>query len=274
MLVAARHRLLRVTDLSVSFSREGGEAQAVLNGLNFSIDAAEVVGLLGESGCGKSTTALAILGLLPPAARVGRGCIEFGQADLRRLGERELQAIRGAQISMIPQEPGIALSPVMRVGEQIAEVIRAHRPCHRRLRRAVAEEVLAEVGFRHVERIYDAFPHQLSGGQLQRVTIAQALVCRPQLVIADEPTSSLDAASREEILALLRKLRRDRGIAILLISHQPAVLAALADRVLVMYGGRIVEEGRARDVLENPKHPYPQALLACPWSIHEHATMA
>lgn len=274
MLAAAKHRLLRVADLSVSFPREGGEAQTVLNRLSFSIDAGEVVGLLGESGCGKSTTALAILGLLPAAARVGGGSILFRDADLRQVGERELRAVRGAQISMIPQEPGIALSPVMRVGEQIGEVIGAHRPCHRRLRRAAAEEMLTEVGFRHVERIYDAFPHQLSGGQLQRVTIAQALVCRPQLVIADEPTSSLDAASREEILALLGKLRRDRGIAILLISHQPAVLAALADRVLVMYGGEIVEEGWAHEVLENPKHPYPQALLACAWGKHEHATIA
>jgi len=263
-------QLLSISNLSVWFSGASG-LTPTLSSLRLALAPGQVIGLLGESGCGKTTTALAILGLLPAAARVASGSIRFAGRELLGSSEAEMRALRGAQISLIPQEPGIALNPVLRVGEQIGEVLRAHLPWGRKQCRMAAEEMLAQVGFSDVPRIYQAFPHQLSGGQQQRVTIAQALVCRPQLVIADEPTSSLDPASRAEILALLKRLRHSIGVAMLFISHQPAVLAEIADRVVVMHKGRIVEEGPTAQVLENPQHPYPQALLGCDWSRESYA---
>lgn len=263
--------LLRVTGLCVLFPGPGGDGPPAVDSLSFTVHRGEVVGLLGESGCGKTTTALSILGLLPSSAQLAGGSIHFGGQELLGCSERAMRKIRGAQISLIPQEPGIALNPVMRVGEQIAEVLRAHRPWNRTRRRAAAEEMLATVGFRETRRIYEAFPHQLSGGQLQRVVIAQALVCGPRLVIADEPTASLDRTSRVDIISLLDRLRRDLGVAFLLISHQPAVLAALADCVLVMRAGKVVEAGNTLQVLRHPRHPYPQALLASVRSHTEHA---
>ena len=231
-----------------------------LSEIDFELGQGEVVGVLGESGCGKSTLALSILGLLPASARV-EGSILFHDQDLLHLSESQLRTVRGAQISLIHQEPGLSLSPVMRVGEQISEVLHAHRPMKRTLRAEECKAMLCEVQLGDVDRIYNAYPHQLSGGELHRVAIAQSLICRPELVICDEPTSSLDVTIQAEILNLLRKLKRKVGIAMIFITHNPALLAGFADRVLVMYEGKIVEEGRVSQVFRRPLHSYTNELL-------------
>ena len=228
--------------------------------IDFEIGPGEVVGVLGESGCGKSTLALSILGLLPARARV-EGSIRFHNQDLLQLSESRLRIVQGAQISLIHQEPGLSLSPVIRVGEQISEVLRAHRPMKRILREQECKAMLREVQLAEVDRIYNAYPHQLSGGELHRVAIAQALICRPELVICDEPTSSLDVTIQAEILNLLRELKRKFGMALIFITHNPALLAGFADRVLVMYEGKIVEEGRVSQVFRRPLHSYTHELL-------------
>jgi ABC-type glutathione transport system ATPase component len=228
--------------------------------IDFEIGPGEVVGILGESGCGKSTLALSILGLLSATARV-EGSIRFHDQDLLLLGESQLRTVRGAQVSLIHQEPGLSLSPVMGVGEQISEVLRAHRPMKRTLREQECKAMLREVQLGDVDRTYNAYPHQLSGGELHRVAIAQALICRPELVICDEPTSSLDVTTQTEILSLLRELKRKFGMAMIFITHNPALLAGFADRVLVMYDGRIVEEGRVAQVFRRPLHSYTNELL-------------
>ena len=220
----------------------------------------EVVGILGESGCGKSTLARSILGLLPTAARI-EGSILFHDQDLLHLSESQLRTVQGAQISLIHQEPGLSFSPVMRVGEQISEVLRAHRPVKRTVREQECKAMLREVQLGDVDRIYNAYPHQLSGGEFHRVAIAQALICQPELVICDEPTSSLDVTIQAEILSLLCELKRKFGMAMLFITHNPALLAGFADRVLVMYDGKIVEQGRVSQVFRRPLHSYTNELL-------------
>lgn len=240
--------MLDVRDLRVNYP-----AGSVVRGVSFGIGPGEGVGLLGESGCGKSTTARALLGLLSGGAAAS-GSVNFRGREMLDLSEKELQPIRGAEISMIFQEPRAALNPVLRVGTQVAEVIRAHG-CH-----ADWRGVMARVGLD--ARIWEAYPHQLSGGQLQRVLIAQALACGPMLLLADEPTASLDSVTRAGILELLIQLR-NAGIAMLTITHAPAVLTGLAGRVLIMYAGQIVEAGPRERVYARPLHPYTQALLAC-----------
>ena len=254
--------LLKIEDLSVQYA-SGRVASQALCGVSCEIHSGEVVGILGESGCGKSTLALAILGVLPPSAESSRGSIQFRGHELMSLSEREMRSIRGAQISLIGQEPVMALNPVRRVGSQVADVVAAHNDWSGDRCREVALEVLSEVGLREPDLISRAYPHQLSGGQRQRIVIAQALACRPALLVADEPTSSLDTTLQREILELLKKLRSSHGLTILLIGHNPAVLAEIADRILVLYAGQVVEEGRAEDVLNSPFHPYTQALLRC-----------
>ena len=255
--------LLRVHDLSVRFCSDSAAEIPAVDGVSFAIAAGEAVGLLGESGCGKTTTALSLLRLLPPTGRVVRGSIRFRERELLTLDEHELERLRGAEISLIFQEPAVALNPVMRVGDQITDVIRAHQGWSRRRCRAEAESVLAQVRLSDTARIYTAYPHQLSGGQRQRVVIAQALACRPALVIADEPTAALDTTIQMEILALLKELKERFQLALLFISHSPSILAGLADRLMVMYAGRIIEEGRLEQVYRNPLHPYTQGLLRC-----------
>lgn len=218
--------------------------------------------MLGESGSGKTTLSLAIPGLLPAAARVARGSVRFESAELLGLPERRLRAIRGAKISFISQEPAQALNPVMRVGRQVAEVARAHRPWSGAECLRHAGRVLEKLCGADAARIAASYPHELSGGQRQRVAIAQALALEPALVIADEPTSALDASLGAEVLAMLADLKR-RGAAVLLVTHDPGILAGVAERVLVMYAGRIVEQGRVSDVREGALHPYTRALMAC-----------
>jgi len=245
----------------VSYARRAGPgAVPALRRVDLDIARGEIVGILGESGSGKSTLALAILGLLPGNAEV-EGAIVLEDENLAGAVESRWAAIRGAKVAMIFQEPGLALSPVMRVGDQIAEVIRAHRQVGKKERKQEVEAILREVQLPEVERIYRSYPHQLSGGELHRVAIAQALVCRPELVIADESTRSLDVTMQAEVVEALRDLKRKFGSALLFITHNPALLAGFADRVLVMYGGRVVEAGPVGEVYRRPLHPYTKGLL-------------
>jgi peptide/nickel transport system ATP-binding protein len=250
--------LLSVRGLTVNYG--GKRPVSALSDINFDLAPGEIVGILGESGSGKSTLAVSILGLLSAKAS-SHGLIQFQDRELMTMGESSWREIRGSKISLIFQEPGLALSPVMRVGDQIAEVIRAHRPGSRASRKKECREILSEVGLTDVDRIYEAYPHQLSGGQLHRVAIAQAVACRPQLVIADEATRSLDVTVQAEIMDVLRDVNRKFGSALLFITHNPALLAGFADRVLVMYAGRIVEDGPVTQVFRRPLHPYTKGLL-------------
>ncbi len=253
--------LLQVRDLTVSYSDGRNLQVPAVAGISFDIHAGEAVGLLGESGCGKTTTALSVSRLLPSSANIIAGQVRFRDRELLELPEHDMERIRGGTISMIFSEPSSALNPVLCVGDQIAEVIRAHRPWGRSRCRVEAETLLARVHLQDAAHVYRAFPHELSGGQNQRVLIAQALACRPSLVIADEPTTSLDTLTQAEILDLLRHLKASSQTAFLFISHHPGVLARLADRLLVMYAGRIVEEGGLNEVYSSPMHPYTQGLL-------------
>jgi peptide/nickel transport system ATP-binding protein len=250
--------LLKVRDLAVEFG--GDQVYRALDGISFDIGQGEIVGLMGESGSGKSTTALALLGLLPSDSTRVTGSAIFRDRNLFSFREREWERIRGAEISLVFQEPEIALSPVMRAGDQVAEVIRAHRKWEWRRCRAEASATISRVGLAD-ERFSRAYPHQLSGGQRQRVVLAQALACEPALLIADEPTASLDARSQSELLALLQNLRNQTGVAILLISHSPEVQATLADRLLILKEGRILEQGTFDELHHAPSHSYTRKLL-------------
>jgi ABC-type glutathione transport system ATPase component len=240
--------LLQVRNITVEFPVSRAAAHTAVDNVSFDVDAAEVVGLMGESGCGKTTLSLAMLGLLAKEQAAVSGSVMFRGRELLGLDERLLARVRGAKISLVPQEPGIALSPVMRAGDQIAEVLHAHRKWDWAQCRVEARSWLARVGLMPIDRIYASYPHQLSGGQLQRVVLAQALACEPEIVIADEPTASLDALTQSSFLALLRELKSQLGISVLLISHSTHVQASMADRVLIMKEGRIVEEGRFSEI--------------------------
>jgi oligopeptide/dipeptide ABC transporter ATP-binding protein len=251
--------LLEVRDLTVAY-HPGGARVLAARDLTFDVEGGEVVGLLGESGCGKSTHLLAILGLLPAPARVVRGSIRLRGREMLSLSPSELRRIRGAEIAIVFQDPSLALNPVRRVGGQVAEVVRAHRDQSRLRCRDDAVAALDEVGLPEPDRIYDAYPHELSGGQRQRVVLAQALSCRPALLLADEPTAALDATTQAEVLALLASLQARLGLAVLMASHDLGALAALARRVLVMYAGTLVEEGTPAQVFGAPLHPYARGL--------------
>jgi len=233
-----------------------------LDGVDLDVSAGELVGLLGESGCGKTTLGLSLLSLLP-AQSYASGSICYRGRELLGLSERQLEAVRGREISMIFQEPGLTLHPTLTVGGQIADIIQAHSGCNRKHCREQAEFALAQVRLNGVRRVYAAYPHQLSGGERQRIAIAQAVAARPSLLIADEPTCSLDTTLQAEILSLLREVSECLGAAVLLISHNPAVLARFADRILVMRSGRIVEQGSTREIFASPKHTYTRALARC-----------
>jgi oligopeptide/dipeptide ABC transporter ATP-binding protein len=254
-----------VSNLTVEFPVERmGALRPVraVDQVSFSIAVGEVLGLVGESGCGKSMTALSILGLVPPPGRITAGTVEFEGRDLLRLGERDRRAVRGARIGFIFQEPATALNPVFTVGDQIAETLIVHRQASRAEahRRAVA--LLDAVRIPQAEARARDYPHHLSGGQRQRVLIAAALACGPSLLIADEPTTALDVTVQAEVLDLLRSMRAELHLSLLIISHDLGVVSDLADRVSVMYAGRIIEDGPARAVLASPLHPYSRGLLA------------
>ena len=250
-----------VHKLSVTYLPDSGQPVRALDQASLAIRPGELIGILGESGSGKSTLAAALLRLLPADARYDSGSIQFRGRDLLTLPEPELRRVRGAEIALIPQDPALALNPVIPVGNQIAEVLRAHVRMTRLDRTTRVEELLVEVGFDQPRPIYRTYPHQLSGGQRQRIVIAQAIACRPQLVIADEATSKLDASLQAEILALMKEIGQRHRTAFVVISHDPTVLAGFVDRIAVMYAGRIVEEGRTEDIFRRPLHPYTQALV-------------
>jgi oligopeptide/dipeptide ABC transporter ATP-binding protein len=255
--------LLKVLDLHVQFTGSEGRTIRALNGASLEIQPGEMVGLLGESGSGKSTFAKALMQLLPKDAQSQARAMEFEGEDLLKLSEREMNGIRGGRMSIIPQEPGQALNPTMKVGDQVTEVLRAHRHWTSKECRREADRLLERVNLTGPERrTYEAYPHQLSGGQQQRVAIAQAVACQPSLIIADEPTASLDVATESEILQLLSELRESCGMSLLLITHDPTILHGLVHRAAVMYGGRIIEDGPIEQVIRVPRHPYTKALLA------------
>ncbi len=252
--------LLEVRDLTVRFATEAGTVHAV-SGLSLALAAGETLGLVGESGCGKSTAAFALMGLLPPNGRVAAGEVRFEGRDLLRLRPRELQGLRGDRISMVFQNPMTSLDPAYTIGAQIVDVLREHRGLTAPEARAAAIELLRRVGIPAPQERFHTHPHRLSGGQRQRVVIAIALACSPALLIADEPTTALDVTIQAQILDLLRDLCAEHRAAIVLITHDLGVVAQMCDRVAVMYAGRLVEEGPASAVYAAPLHPYTAALL-------------
>ncbi|MBI1778730.1 MAG: ABC transporter ATP-binding protein [Proteobacteria bacterium] len=248
--------LLEVENLKVTI----GEAP-VVDGLSFAIAAGETMALVGESGCGKSLTARALMRLLPPAARQVAGTVKLAGQDLGRCDEEAMASLRGSALSMIFQEPVASLNPLMTVGAQIVEALFAHRRVSRGEATAAVLAMLAEVGIADAERRLQQYPFELSGGMCQRVMIAIALICRPRLLIADEPTTALDVTIQAQILALMKQLRRETGTAMLLITHDMGVVADMADRIAVMYAGRIVEEGDVFTLFREQRHPYTKLLL-------------
>jgi peptide/nickel transport system ATP-binding protein/oligopeptide transport system ATP-binding protein len=257
--------LLEVRGLTTEFVGEtDGVRRAVraVDGVDFEIGRGEILALAGESGSGKSATALSLVGLVPAPGRVAGGRVLFEGRDLRGLDERGMRRIRGARIGFVFQEPMTALNPAFTVGSQIAEALEVHGVARGAAARARAVELLDEVRIPDPARRAADFPHQLSGGMRQRALIAAAIACRPPLLIADEPTTALDATIQADILDLLDAMRRESGLSVLLITHDLGVVARVADRVAVMYAGRIVETGPARAVLESPAHPYTRGLLA------------
>lgn len=252
--------LLDVSQLSMHFKTEKGHVSAVKS-ICFQINKGETVALVGESGCGKSITSLAIMGLIKPNAGQVDGTIRFKDKVLNRLSEKEMRSIRGNEISMIFQEPMTSLNPVHTIGQQIGEVFSIHTAFSKKERRGKSIEMLKKVGIPRPDKIVDEYPHQLSGGMRQRVMIAMAMACNPDLLIADEPTTALDVTIQAQILDLMNGLKTSIHTSLLLITHDLGVVAEMADRVLVMYYGEIVEEADIATIFTNPKHPYTVGLL-------------
>jgi len=254
--------LLKVENLHTYFETDQGVAKAV-NGVSFEIEKGQTFGLVGESGCGKSVTALSVMGLIQsPPGRISDGNILFNGLDLIPLSDREMRGIRGNEISMIFQEPMTSLNPIHRIGKQVCEVVRLHENVSREEAMNRAIEILDQVGIPDSAKRAAEFPHQMSGGMRQRVMIAMALVCRPQLIIADEPTTALDVTIQAQILRLMNQLQNNFGASILLITHDLGVVAQTAQQVAVMYAGKIVEKATVEKLFESPLHPYTRGLMS------------
>jgi len=254
--------LVTFNQLSVSFAAEQERVRAVQE-VSFAIQAGQTIGVVGESGCGKSVTAMSLMGLLPPqAARIDGGEIRFQGEDLLRLKPSKMADLRGNQLAMIFQEPMTALNPVLTIGEQLCEPLIRHRSLSPKAAWQRSTQLIAEVGLARAESLMSSYPHQLSGGMLQRIMIAMALSCQPKLLIADEPTTALDVTVQAQILRLLRDQAQAHQMALMLITHDLGVIAQMAEHVVVMYAGRIVEQGPTADVLRNPLHPYTKGLIA------------
>lgn len=254
------HNILEIRGLKTQFFTEGGVVQAV-DGVDFTVKRGEVLGVVGESGCGKSVTSLSIMRLVSQPGKIIDGEIIFDNSDLLKLSESEMTQIRGNRISMIFQQPQSCLNPVFRVGEQLSEVLHIHQDLGKDAGEKRAIELLAMVGIPEPESRIKAFPHELSGGMAQRVMIAMALACVPELLIADEPTTALDVTIQAQILDLMRNLRSKMETSIILITHDLGVVAEMCDRVAVMYAGRIVEEAPVKELFQASKHPYTTALI-------------
>jgi peptide/nickel transport system ATP-binding protein len=250
--------VLRVSDLHVTV-HDG--AAAAVRGVTLGVRPGEIVGLVGESGSGKTLTCRAALGLLPPGCEVASGTVSFAGRDVTELSRREWEQVHGAHMGAVFQDPASYLNPVIAVGPQLAEVLRIKRGLGRRAARRRAIELFEAVGLRQPETVYDQIPAELSGGMLQRVMIAIAISCDPELLIADEATTALDVTIQAEVIELLLRLREERGLAVLFVSHDLAVISALCDRIVVFYAGEVVESGPASEILAQPRHPYTQALL-------------
>lgn len=259
---AATDALLSIQHLAVYFSNPAGNPLQVVDDVSFEIGAGETVGVVGESGCGKSATAMSILGLLPQTGQVRAGHILFEGRDLTHLPEREVHRVRGAEIGLISQEPMISLNPTFRVGWQLAEVVRRHQGLSRSAARSRVLELLGQVNLPNPESVARRYPHELSGGMAQRVAIARALAGEPKLLIADEPTTALDVTVQAEILELLRELQEKRGMAILLITHDWGVVADICERAVVLYAGQVVEQASVAEIFKEPCHPYTKALIS------------
>jgi peptide/nickel transport system ATP-binding protein len=265
--------LLKVENLRVELKTRQG-ISPVIDDLSFELAEGENIAFVGESGCGKSMTALALMGLVPhPVGRIASGRIGFDGEDLVQVTDRRMRQIRGNDISMIFQEPMTSLNPVYTTGEQIAEALRRHQGLGRRQAWDHAVELLDAVGIPNPKARAEAYPHQMSGGQRQRVMIAMALACRPKILIADEPTTALDVTVQAQIFDLLHQLRRETGTAMLLITHDMGVVAEMAERMIVMYAGRKVEEGPVEQIIDHPRHPYTKGLISCVPHITEHLTV-
>jgi oligopeptide/dipeptide ABC transporter ATP-binding protein len=252
--------LLDVRGLRTSFRLREGTVTAV-TGVDFAVRRGEILGLVGESGCGKSVSALSIMGLVAKPGVIEGGEVMFDGRDLLKLNDEKMRGIRGDRISMIFQQPTSSLNPVLRTGFQIGEVLEAHRGMKRKAARERALELMQMVGIPDPKRRLDAYPHEMSGGMAQRVMIAMALACEPELLIADEPTTALDVTIQAQILDLMRRLQRDTGTAIILITHDLGVVAEMCDRVAVMYAGEIIEQTDTRTLFQRPLHPYTQGLI-------------
>ncbi|MBM3188891.1 MAG: ABC transporter ATP-binding protein [Chloroflexi bacterium] len=262
--------LLEVRDLETRFRLRKGYVYAV-NGVSFQLEEGETLGVVGESGCGKSVTMLSILQLLPPAGRIEKGEVLFEGRDLLKMDGRELRKVRGAKISMVFQDPMTSLTPVVRIGTQIAEPLVYHRGMSMSQARRQSVELLDMVGIPDPETRLREYPYQLSGGMRQRAMIAMALACQPRVLIADEPTTALDVTVQAQIVELVKRLRDEIQAGIVWITHDLGVIAGLADRVMVMYAGSVVEEATVDDLYEDPRHPYTEALLGALPSVSETA---
>ncbi|MFD1861460.1 ABC transporter ATP-binding protein [Planococcus chinensis] len=263
-----RESLLSVDDLKVRFKTEDGYVSTV-NGVSFDVEKGETLAIVGESGSGKSVTSLALMGILPTNGEVYNGDLRFEDKDLRNLSKKEYRQLRGNEIAMIFQEPMTALNPVFTIGYQLRETLMLHYKLSKEQAQNKGIEMLETVGIPDAEKVMGRFPHQLSGGMRQRVMIAMALSCNPKLLIADEPTTALDVTIQAQILTLLRNLKEKSNTSIMIITHDLGVVAELADRVIVMYAGEVVEQAPINELFERPLHPYTQGLMASIPKIHD-----
>ncbi len=258
---AAADAILSVQNLTL-VTREGQNTYKAVDDISYEVKRGEILGIVGESGCGKTITNLAVMGLLPESFSASRGSIRYEDTELLDMESRERRKLNGNELSMIYQEPLTSLNPLLRVGTQIEEVLRIHHPeLTAQERRSRVLQVMEEVGLPEPERHYDSYPHQISGGMRQRICIAMAIICRPKLMIADEPTTALDVTVQAKVLRLIKHINRKYGMTVVFISHDLAVVRQLCDRVLVMYAGKIVEEGPVDEILQHPSHEYTRGLM-------------
>lgn len=260
--------ILRTNNLKVGYTVDK-EKIPIVNGVSIELEKGKTLGIVGESGCGKSMTSYSLLGLLPNGIEIQEGSIEIDNKQVNLKSDKEWRNLRGKKISMIFQEPMSSLNPVYKIGDQIIEMIRNHEKISKKEARVRALEMLKLVGIPRPDKVLDEYPHQLSGGMRQRVMIAIALSCNPEILIADEPTTALDVTIQAQILELMKKLQQQLGMSIILITHDLGVVAELCEKVIVMYAGEIVEEATVTDLFDNPKHPYTKGLLDSLPSIHE-----